>query len=71
VQFHQLAVDLRHFLFHLGDRLGRADARHHSSPGALVRYSPKITFSPVPGLRVKPTPVPESLPMLPNTMVQR
>ena len=29
VQFDQLAVDLRHFLFHLGDRLGRADARHH------------------------------------------
>ena len=29
VQLHQLAVDFRHFLFHLGDRLGRADARHH------------------------------------------
>ncbi|MBV6474542.1 MAG: hypothetical protein MOGDAGHF_00002 [Rhodocyclaceae bacterium] len=28
-----------------------------------------MRFSPVPGLRVKPTPVPESLPMLPNTMV--
>ena len=29
VQFHQLAVDVRHFLFQLGDRLGRADAGHH------------------------------------------
>ena len=29
VQFDQLAVDLRHFLFHLGDGLGRADAGHH------------------------------------------
>ena len=28
-----------------------------SSPWALTRYSPYITFSPVPGLRVKPTPV--------------
>jgi hypothetical protein len=39
-----------------------------SSPWALVRYSPYITFSPVPGSRVKPTPVAESSPMLPNTM---
>ena len=29
VQLHQLAVDLRHFLFHVGDRLGCADARDH------------------------------------------
>ena len=41
-----------------------------SSPCALVRYSPKTARSPVPGLRVKPTPVAESLPMLPNTIVQ-
>ncbi len=29
-----------------------------------------MTFSPVAGLRVKPTPVAESSPMLPNTIVQ-
>ena len=29
-----------------------------------------MTFSPVPGLRVKPTPVAESSPMLPYTIVQ-
>ena len=29
VQRHQLAVNLRHFLFHLGNGLGRADTRHH------------------------------------------
>ena len=40
-----------------------------SSPWALSRYSPYIFFSPVDGLRVKATPVPESLPMLPKTMV--
>ena len=40
-----------------------------SSPWALVRYSPKSTFSPVFGSRVKATPVPESSPMLPKTMV--
>ncbi len=40
-----------------------------SSPWALVRYSPKSTFSPVLGLRLKATPVPESWPMLPKTMV--
>ena len=40
-----------------------------SSPWALVRYSPKRTFSPVFGSRVKATPVPESSPMLPKTMV--
>ncbi len=32
-----------------------------SSPCAFIRYSPKNTCSPVAGLRVKPTPVPESL----------
>jgi hypothetical protein len=41
-----------------------------SSPCAFVRYSPNISFSPVPGLRVKPTPVAQSSPMLPNTIVQ-
>ena len=40
-----------------------------SSPWALVRYSPKSLLSPVLGLRVKATPVPESSPMLPKTMV--
>ncbi len=40
-----------------------------SSPWALTRYSPYIAFSPVPGSRVKPTPVEQSFPMLPNTMV--
>ena len=40
-----------------------------SSPWALVRYSPNRTFAPVFGSRVNATPVPESSPMLPNTMV--
>ena len=40
-----------------------------SSPWALVRYSPKSTFSPVFGSRVNATPVPESSPMLPKTIV--
>ena len=35
----------------------------------LVRYSPNRTFSPVFGSRVKATPVPESSPMLPKTIV--
>ena len=38
-----------------------------SSPWALIRYSPNRAFSPVAGLRVKATPVPE-LPELPKTM---
>ena len=29
VEFLELAVDLRHFLFHVGNRFGRADAGHH------------------------------------------
>ncbi len=40
-----------------------------SSPWALVRYSPNSVFSPVFGSRVNATPVPESSPMLPKTMV--
>ena len=40
-----------------------------SSPWALVRYSPNSVFSPVFGSRVNATPVPESSPMLPNTIV--
>ena len=40
-----------------------------SSPWALVRYSPNRTFSPVFGSRVNATPVPESSPMLPKTIV--
>ena len=40
-----------------------------SSPWALVRYSPNSTFSPVFGSRVNATPVPESSPMLPKTIV--
>ena len=39
-----------------------------SSPCAFIRYSPKKACSPVAGLRVKPTPVPEVSPMLPKTM---
>ena len=39
-----------------------------SSPCALVRYSPKSARSPVLGLRVNATPVPESSPMLPKTI---
>ena len=40
-----------------------------SSPWALVRYSPKSSFSPVFGSRVNATPVPESSPMFPKTIV--
>ncbi len=40
-----------------------------SSPWAFIRYSPKNRRSPVPGSRVKATPVPELSPMLPKTMV--
>ncbi len=40
-----------------------------SSPWAFVRYSPYSFFSPVFGSRVNATPVPESSPMLPNTIV--
>ena len=39
-----------------------------SSPWALVRNSPNSFFSPVAGLRVKATPVPQSSPMLPKAM---
>ena len=39
-----------------------------SSPWALMRYSPNRAFSPVAGLRVKATPVPEVGPKLPKTM---
>ena len=40
-----------------------------SSPWAFVRYSPNRTFSPVFGSRVNATPVPESSPMFPKTIV--
>jgi len=39
-----------------------------SSPCAFIRYSPKKACSPVAGLRVKPTPVPEVSPRLPKTI---
>mmetsp|Transcript_2018 Transcript_2018/g.8394 ORF Transcript_2018/g.8394 Transcript_2018/m.8394 type:complete len:222 (-) Transcript_2018:411-1076(-) len=39
-----------------------------SSPCAFTRYSPYSKFSPVLGLRVKQTPVPEVSPMFPNTI---
>ncbi len=40
-----------------------------SSPWAFRRYSPTNSFSPVEGSLVKATPVPESCPMLPKTML--
>ena len=40
-----------------------------SSPCAFMRNSPNSRFSPVEGLRVNATPVPQSLPMLPKTML--
>ncbi len=66
----ELGVDRRH----VGLPSGRSSAAVRmpattSSPWALVRYSPKSTFSPVFGSRVKATPVPESSPMLPKTIV--
>ena len=39
-----------------------------SSPWAFTRNSPYSIFSPVAGLRVNSTPVPESGPRLPNTI---
>ena len=39
-----------------------------SSPCAFIRNSPNIAFSPVAGLRVKPTPVPDVSPVFPNTI---
>ena len=39
-----------------------------SSPWALIKYSPKKTFSPVAGFLVKATPVAEVSPILPNTI---
>ena len=39
-----------------------------SSPCAFIRNSPYSFFSPVAGLRVNATPVPEVSPMLPNTI---
>ena len=40
-----------------------------SSPWAFIRNSPKSFFSPVAGLRVKATPVPEVSPVLPKTII--
>ena len=40
-----------------------------SSPWALVRYSPYSSLVPSNVLRVNATPVPESSPMFPNTIV--
>ena len=39
-----------------------------SSPWAFIRYSPNNLFSPVDGFLVKATPVPDVIPMLPNTI---
>ena len=39
-----------------------------SSPWAFIRNSPNSFFSPVAGLRVNATPVPEVSPVLPKTM---
>ena len=39
-----------------------------SSPCAFTRNSPKSLFSPVAGLRVNATPVPDYSPELPNTI---
>ncbi len=39
-----------------------------SSPWALNKYSPNNVFSPVDGFLEKATPVPQSSPMLPNTI---
>ena len=65
----ELAVDLGHPIAHVVIASGVRMPATTSSPWALVRYSPKSTFSPVFGLRVKATPVPESSPMLPKTIV--
>ena len=65
----EMVVDLGHGPFELADRAcGVRTPETTSSPCAFIRYSPKNTCSPVAGLRVKPTPVPEFSPRLPNTM---
>ena len=40
-----------------------------SSPCALIKYSPKTSFFPVDGFLVKATPVAQSSPIFPNTIV--
>ena len=39
-----------------------------SSPCALIKYSPKISFFPVDGFRVNATPVAQLVPIFPNTI---
>ena len=53
---------------HERERLGGWMPATTSSPCASTRNSPKGTASPVDGLRVKATPVPERSPLLPNTI---
>lgn len=64
----ELLVHRGHLLMQLGDGEGVRTPATTSSPWALIRYSPNRAFSPVAGLRVKATPVPELSPELPNTM---
>ena len=64
----KLLEGLGELLSHLSDGHGVRTPATTSSPWALVRNSPKSFFSPVAGLRVKATPVPQSSPMLPKAM---
>ena len=64
----ELRVDVGLRSLQIGDSSGVRMPATTSSPCALRRYSPKSFFSPVFGSRVNATPVPESSPMLPNTI---
>ena len=69
-ELHELLVDGRRcasFIAEIGSAL-RMPATT-SSPWAFARKLPYSTFSPVFGSRVNATPVPESSPMLPKTIV--
>ena len=63
----EMVVDLGHGALEFADRAG-ANTGDNVFALASIRYSPKNIFSPVAGLRVKPTPVPEFSPRLPKTM---
>ena len=65
----ELVVGLGQLLAHVRDRVRRADAGDDVLALGVGQVLAEETFSPVLGSRVNATPVPESSPMLPKTMV--
>jgi hypothetical protein len=65
----ELLVNLGHFFSSFEIGLGVADTGHNIFTLGIEQVIAVHFFSPVAGLRVKATPVPESQPMLPKTMV--